>query len=52
MFRVGERAGRPKRLRTNLQSVPGFGLNERLQQLETIRLEFLNDAGERHRAAP
>ena len=30
---------------TNLRSVPGFGSNERLQQLETIRLEFMNNPG-------
>ena len=37
-FHISERTDRPKRLRTNLRSVPGFGLNERLQQLETIRV--------------
>ena len=37
-FRLGECTGCWKRLRTNLRSVPGFGLNERLQQLEATRL--------------
>ena len=44
-LRVGERTERPKRRRTNLRSVPGFGLNERPQQLKTIRLKFMNNPG-------
>ena len=47
-LRVGEHRDRPKRQRANLRSVPGFGLNERLQLLMFPSPGALGGGGNTH----